>query len=186
MNTWRPIPLIAVLCFSATQTSYAGSGATFTNSTSDYCRLDRIEATFAAARSSYRMRGTCYIDVAGYGKTAISWDSQEAYDAADGRARENITSTGNSPLPSKRLGNIRTRASCNSDPWINAAFCGQQEPQLSGDVSMSQLEGLLNNVSHIFMSKRYPLTADFAYDRKPMMAQRNAGLMGEAAGEERP
>lgn len=115
------------------------------------------------------------------GKTAISWESQAAYAAADGRAQESITLTGNPPLPSKRVGNVRTRASCNSDPWINAAFCGQQEPQVSGDVSMAQLEGLLNNVTHIVRSKRYPLTADFAYDRTPLVAQRDTELRAEAA-----
>jgi hypothetical protein len=168
------------MCFSATQTSHAGSGTTFTHSISDYCRLDRIEANYSAARSSYKMRGTCYIDVASYGKTAISWESRDAYDAPDRRIQENITLTGNPPLPSKRLGDIKIRMFCNSDPWINAAVCGPQEPQISGDVSMVQVEGLLNQVTHIVMSKRYPLTADFAYDRNPLLAQRDTELRTEA------
>ena len=181
MKHWRSIPLAVVVCLSATQMIHAGSGTTFTNSISDYCRLDRIEANYTAARSSYRMQGICYIDVAGYGKTAISWESQDAYDATDRRVQENIILTGNPPLPSKRVGNIRTRLSCNSDPWIHAAFCGPQEPQVAGDISMAQVEGLLNKATQIVMSKRYPLTADFAYDRNPLVAQRDAELKAEAA-----
>jgi hypothetical protein len=167
------------MCFSATQASYAGSGTTLTHSISDYCRLDRIEAHYTASRSSYHMRGICYIDVASYGKTAISWESRDAYDAADRRVQENITLTGNPPLPSKRLGDINIRMFCNSDPWINAAVCGSQVPQVSGDVSMVQVEGLLNQVTHIVMSTRYPLTADFPYDRNPLLVQRDAELRTE-------
>ena len=46
---------------------------------------------------------------------------------------------------------------------------------------MAQVEGLLNKTTQIVMSKRYPLTADFAYDRKPLLAQRDAELKTEAA-----
>ncbi len=46
---------------------------------------------------------------------------------------------------------------------------------------MAQVEGLLNQVTHIVMSKRYPLTADFAYDRHPLLPQRDAELKAEAA-----
>ncbi len=127
MKHGRHVPLaVVVVCLSATQTIYAGSGTTFTHSISDYCRLDRIEANYTAARSSYRMRGICYVDVTGYGKTAISWESRDAYDAPDRRVQENITLSGNPPLPSKRLGDINIRMFCNSDPWINTAVCGPQ------------------------------------------------------------
>lgn len=185
MKRYRPFFIVGALCLLAPQLIFAaaGPGSAFTGSISDYydCKLNRgIEANYTAVTSKYHMRGTCEVPVPGSGSAFIYWDSQQGYSATNGKVIENITLTGNPPLPSIRLGKMQVLTFCNSDPWINAASCNQQ-PQVSGDFHMEQVRGLYHTMVSIVMNKRYPLTADFAYDRQPLIAKRNADLNAQAA-----
>lgn len=140
----------------------------------DRCRTVSITGQFRPeGPSQYHFSGDCNVSL-----SALRWNAQGAYSSKDGRTEERIVLNGHPPY----RGEIRTRMVCDGDPWLEAVTCINME--IDAQNEMSSVTPLLTDMQREVETRKSPLTTGFPYNRKPLLAQREADLQVIAAKAE--
>ncbi|BFU96691.1 MAG: exported protein of unknown function [Nitrospira sp.] len=135
------------------------------------CLLVSIVDDISATRSSYKLSGTCRVR----NFVSYRWTAEGAYRSKDGRVQERIVLIDEVHNPAS--GEIQSVMTCRSDPWLSSTTCGGVQTSSQGQMVFFYNEILTTIVSQ----RQSPLTPGLQYDRRPLLAKREAALKAEAA-----
>jgi len=137
------------------------------------CRPITIVAQFTAANSSYKFSGTCLLNTFPY-----RWTAEGSYSPKDGRVKEHVLLTDDQ----QHRGEIRSSMACNVDPWLGPAACRDVNASSQGSLAFSvNQHPHLENLQSFVLQRTSPMTTSLSFDRRVLLAKRDADLKAEAA-----
>ncbi len=162
----------------ASAVAIAGVDAVYAEQPAVQCSQPRIQATYKAALSNYRVTTNCSSSSVGF----MNWDSHGSYDPHTGIAREDVQVS----LVNVFSATATTTLTCPSDPWLGPPFgagkvsCSSGAFNTSGQTQGNDARFWLDWLRDGFSKSALPNSTGFNYNRPALIAQRDADLTTEA------